>query len=119
MKLLTYFSSLIYKKNDFFLVNFKNFKKKMLCSDCKKEIPFSPYIIRCKKCYAVMKQGSPINKNNNNNNNNNSWKKSTMKEPGLTEGEQMKCLDCDADIPQSTYFVRCKPCFSKMKKLET
>ena len=88
----------------------------MLCSDCKKEIPFSPYIIRCKKCYAVMKQGGPIN----NNNNNNSWKKSTkqfMKEPGLKE--EMKCLDCEDDIPQSTYFVRCKPCFSKMKKLET
>lgn len=81
----------------------------MLCTDCKKEIPFSPYIIRCKKCYAMKKQGEPMN---------NSWINPSNQQFNKEPVKQMKCLDCNNDIPQSTYFVRCKPCFSKMKKLE-
>ena len=61
----------------------------MLCKDCDKSLPYSTIFIRCKKCYAIMKQ----------------------KENSLT----MKCLDCKFDIPKSFKIVRCMPCFIKMK----
>jgi hypothetical protein len=65
----------------------------MYCKDCDKEIPYSPFIVRCKRCYALMKKNETDKRYND-----------------------MKCLDCPFKIQYSTYMKRCKGCYSDFMK---